>query len=93
MMFIKHTLDKDFIMPLKANRKVALSAPAKRDGQWVRLDQLALETNTPLESVDFSLLFVKQVFANEDGSTGLQYLVSSDTTLSPDHFTTLYRKR
>src|SRR5262249_23235430 len=40
MMFIKHDLDKDFIMPLKANRKVAVSQQAKRDGQWIRLDQL-----------------------------------------------------
>jgi hypothetical protein len=97
MMFIKHDLDKDFIMPLKANRKVALSEQAKRDGQWVRLDQLTLEANTPLEiyleSVDFPLLLVQQVFANEDDSTGLQYLVSSDTTLTGDQITTIYRKR
>lgn len=97
MLFIKHELDKDFIMPLKANRKVALSEQAKRDGHWVRLDQLALAANTPLEiyleSVDFPLLLVKQVFANEDGSTGFQYLVSSDTTLTVDQLTTLYRKR
>ena len=97
MMFIKHDLTKDFIMPLKANRKVALSTQAKRDGQWVRLDQLTLEANTPreiyLESVDFPLLLVKQVFANEDGSTGIQYLVSSDTTLSADQMTAIYRKR
>lgn len=97
MMFIKHELDKDFIMPLKSNRKVALSASAKRAGQWVRIDSLTLEANTPLEiyleSVDFPLLLVKQVFANEDGSTGIQYLVSSDTTLTADGMTTIYRKR
>jgi DDE superfamily endonuclease len=97
MMFIKHDLDKDFIMPLKVNRKVALSEQAKRDGQWVRLDQLTLEANTPveiyLESVDFPLLLVKHVFANEDGSTGIQYLVSSDTTLTFDQMTAIYRKR
>jgi hypothetical protein len=97
MLFIKHDLDKDFIMPLKANRKVALTEQAKREGGWIRLDQLTLEANTPLEiyleSVDFPLLLVKQVFANEDGSTGIQYLVSSDTTLSADHITTIYRKR
>ena len=97
MMFIKHDLGKDFIMPLKANRKVALSEQAKRDGQWVRLDQLTLQANTCLEiyleSVDFPLLLTKQVFANEDGSTGIQYLVSSDTTLSADQMTALYRKR
>lgn len=97
MLFIKHDLDKDFIMPLKANRKVALSAQAKRDGQWVRLDQLTLEANTAveiyLERVDFPLLLVKQVFANEDGSSGIQYLVSSDTTLTTNQITTIYRKR
>ena len=97
MLFIKHNLDKDFIMPLKANRKFALTDLSKRNGQWVRLDALTLEANTALEiyleSVDFPLLLVKQVFANQDGSTGIQYLVSSDTTLSPDQMTTIYRKR
>src|SRR5260370_18732940 len=97
MVFIKHDLDTDFIMPLKANRKVALSEQAKLDGQWVRLDPMTLEANTPveiyLESIDFPLLLVKQVFANEDGSTGIQYLVSSDTTLTGDQMTTIYPKR
>src|SRR5258706_4570283 len=40
MLFIKHVLDKDFIMPLKANRKVALTEQAKRGGQWVRLEPM-----------------------------------------------------
>lgn len=97
MRFIKHDLEKDFIMPLKANRKVALSEQAKRDGQWIRLDQLTLEANTGveiyLESVDFPLMLVKQVFANEDGSTGILYLVSSDATLTAEQITTIYRKR
>ena len=97
MRFIKQDLGKDFIMPLKANRKVALTPQAKRNGQWIRIDQLTLEANTVteiyLESVDFPLVLVKQVFANGDGSTGIQYLVSSDMTLSADAMTTIYRKR
>ena len=97
MMFIQNDLDKAFIMPLKSNRKVALSEPAKRNGQWVRLDQLTLQANTRvaiyLESVDFPLVLTKPVFANEDGSTGIQDVVSSDTTLSADQLTTLDRKR
>jgi hypothetical protein len=97
MLFIKHDLDTDFIMPLKANRKVALTEQAKRDGKWVRLDQLTLDANTCveiyLESVDFPLMLLKQVFVNEDGSTGIQYLVSSDTTLSATQMMTIYRKR
>ena len=97
MMFVKHTLHKEFIMPLKANRKVALSLADKLAGRYVRVDTLVLEPNTTqeiyLESVDFPLQLVKQVFTNEDGSIGIQYLVTSDTTLSYDDLTTLYQKR
>jgi hypothetical protein len=97
MMFIRHTLGKDFIMPLKTNRKVALSLADKQQGRYVRVDTLELEPNVLttiyLEGVDFPMLLVKQVFANEDGSTGILYLVTSDTTLSYDAITTLYQKR
>jgi hypothetical protein len=97
MMFVKHILHKEFIMPLKANRKVALSLTDKQAGRFVRVDTLVLEPNTAwdifLESVDFPLLLVKQVFTNEDGSIGIQYLVTSDTTLSYDAIPTLYQKR
>ncbi len=97
MMFVKHTLHKEFILPLKANRKVALSLADKQAGRYVRVDTLVLEPQTVrevyLEQVDVPLLLVKQVFENDDGSLGLQYLVTSDTTLSYDDITTLYRKR
>jgi hypothetical protein len=46
-----------------------------------------------LEGVDFPLLLVKQVFTNEDGSLGIRYLVSSETTLSFTAFTTTYHER
>jgi hypothetical protein len=97
MMFVKHELMADFIMPLKANRKVALSADHKQQGRYVRLDQVLLEAGIGqviyVEAVDFPLKLVKQVFANEDGSTGIQYLVCSDLDLTDDAIMTLYRKR
>ncbi len=97
MRFVKHTLDKDFIMPLKANRKVALSLADKQAGKYVRVDTLVLEPHTVreiyLEGVDFPLLLAKEVFVNEDGSHGVLYLVTSDTTLNYERLTTLYRTR
>jgi len=97
MKFIKHDLQKDFIMPIKRNRKVARSLADKQQGRFVSVDTLELEPHTPvevyLESVDFPLLLVKQVFINEDDSVGVQYLVSSDTPLTYDRMTTLYKKR
>ncbi len=97
MLFIKHTLGKDFIMPLKSNRKIALSLADKREGRFVSVETLELEPNVPmtiyLEGVDFPMLLVKQVFAHEDGSSGILYLVTSDTTLSCDNITTIYQRR
>jgi hypothetical protein len=97
MVFLKHPQHRDFICPLKANRKVALSQADKQQGRYGRVDTLELEAQTTqevyLEGVDFPLVLVKQVFTNEEGSVGIRYLVSSDTTLSFDALTTTYHKR
>ena len=97
MMFVRHTLKKHFIMPLKANRKVALNKADKRQGKYQAVDTLVIKRNTTveifLEGVDFPLLLTKQVFANEDGSSGVLYLITSDTTLSYERITALYRTR
>jgi hypothetical protein len=97
MTFVKQTLVKDFVMPLKANRKIALSPQAKQQGQYVSVATLELEPLATreiyLEGVEFPLLLIKQRFENEDGSTGMLYLVTSDRTLTYDAMTTLYRKR
>ncbi len=97
MKFIKQKQQRDFICPLKTNRKVALSLADKHQGRYTRVDTLEFEAHAAkivyLEGVDFPLALVKQVFANEDGSGGLRYLVSSDTTLSFGPLTTTYHAR
>lgn len=97
MKFVKLTLEKEFIMPLKGNRKVATSAEAKQEGRYQRVDTLELEPMKPvtmyLEGVEFALLLVKQIFTNEDGSTGIQYLVTSHTTLDGNGIAAIYQKR
>jgi DDE superfamily endonuclease len=97
LVFIKQQVHRDFICPLKSNRNVALSKTDKQQGRYLRVDTLELEAQATrevyLEGVDFPLVLVKQVFTNEDGSVGLRYLVSSDTTLSFDDLATTYHKR
>jgi hypothetical protein len=97
MNFVKLTLQKEFVMPLKGNRKVALSVDAKQQGRYQRVDTLELEPMKPvmvyLEGVEFALLLIQQVFTNEDGSTGIQYLVTSDTTLDGNGIVAIYQKR
>lgn len=97
MLFVKHELEVDFVMPLKTNRKVALSLEDKKQGRYERVDMLTIEPDTLLtiylEGVDFALHLVKQVFTNGDGSIGILYLVTSDLDLSYDDITTIYGKR
>ncbi len=97
MMLVKEYLKKDFIMPIKANRKIALSKKEKLSGQYVTVNTLELKENQQqevyLEGVSFPLLLIKQVYKNADETEGILYLVSSDLTLTYEQITTIYHKR
>ena len=97
MNYVKEEIKRDFIMPLKNNRKIALSKRDKLNGKYVTVGTLELKQDKTLtvylEGVEFPLLLVKQVFKNEDGTEGILYLVSSDLTLSYNQITTIYHKR
>lgn len=97
MVFIKHEMERDFVMPLKSNQRVALSVADKKQGRTQRIDTLQSEPKTVttvyLKGVDFPLHQITQIFTNEDGSTGVQYLVTSDLELDYDQIVTIYQKR
>lgn len=95
--FIKQDCQKDVICPIKTNRYVALSFEDKKAGRWVAVSTLEIEENSVqeiwLEGVEFPLLLGQQIFTNEDGTSGILYLISSDTTLVKDQLTTIYQRR
>jgi hypothetical protein len=97
MRLVKGELHKDFIMPLKTNRKVALSEADKRQGKYVRVDGVPLEVGQTqvvlLEGVDFPLVLCKQLFTNEDAGQVVQYLVCSNVQFTNEQVTTIYQKR
>jgi hypothetical protein len=97
MRFIHLDLKKHFVMPLKSNRKVALSLEDQQTGNFVGVETLEYLNNVPqqvyLEEVPFPLLLIRQVFTNEDGSQGILYLCTSDTTLNFEQIADLYQKR
>jgi hypothetical protein len=97
MEFITTTLRRDFVMPLKTNRKVALSAKDKQHGRYVAVDTLLPKTNECLtiylEDLNFPLILIRRVYKNKDGSCGILYLCSSDTTLDYGRMDDLYQKR
>jgi hypothetical protein len=97
MSYIKEELEKEFIMPIKTNRNVALSLEHKKRGEYEQVASVELEPGTVrevyVEQVEFPLLLCKQVFKNEDGSEGVLYLLSSDVTLDYERLTTIYQRR
>jgi hypothetical protein len=86
MRCIKEDLGKEFIIPLKSNRKVALSLGAKKRGEYEQVGSVELEPGAVrevyVEQVEFPLLLVKRVFKNEDGTEGVSYLWSVATQRS-----------
>ena len=87
---------KDFIMAMKYNRKVALRLEDKQQGHFVIIDSLRLEQGTTqlvyLKGLDFPVLLSKQVFKNKDDGEGILYLVGSDLNLIFDQIATIYQK-
>ena len=84
MICVEETLQKDFVMPLKENRKVTLDAPEVCNQSYVPVSSVDLEADSVLvvwlKGVDFPPLLVKQASTNKDGSEEIAYLVTSDTT-------------
>lgn len=97
MRYVKLTLGKDFIFPLKENRKVAVSHAGQQDRQFHAVSTLDLPEGTTqavwLEEVPFALRLARQVFRNGDGSEGVRYLVTSDLTLDWTQITQTYHRR
>lgn len=97
MRYVKLDLAREFIFPLKSNRKVALSLAEKQAGRFQAVQALDLEPDrlfeAHLEGVPFALRLIRQVFTNEDGSRGERYLVTSDVTLREDDLSAIYQRR
>ena len=95
--YLQYDLKKLFIGALKSNRNIALSKKEKLEGKFSTVEQLDLQTNRTykvwIKGLDFEVLLVKQVFTNEDGSTGVLYLVTNDLSLSFQQICAIYQKR
>lgn len=95
MGYIKVKLNKHLVMPLKNNRKVALSEDDQKAGKFVKIKDLDLEKGITvwLEYLPFPVRLVRVVFKNEDESVGVLYLATSDLELTDNHVSTIYQKR
>jgi hypothetical protein len=97
MEFVVLNLQKNFIGAIKSNRTVAMSYADKLAGTFKSVSDLDIQPGQTytvyLRGVEFPLLLVKQIFKNGDGSVGIVYLITNDTTLSYEQIITIYKKR
>ena len=95
--FVHYTLKKYFISAIKSNRLVALSEQDQLAGKFIRVYELPIQKDQAItvriKGMDFSVLLVKQVFANKDGSTGELYVVTNDLLLDAQLIATAYDSR
>lgn len=88
---------KEFITPLKTNRKVALSKQDKEAGKYIPIESLRLEPGickeVYLEKTHSAVTLIKEEYVNKDYSTANLYLVCSDLTVSYQEIISLYQKR
>jgi len=88
---------KHFIFALKSNRTFAGSLTAKKNGVFQAVESLEWEEGHVLtgylKGMSMPVRLTRQVFTNEDGSTGMLYLVTSDLTLGHTDIVTIYQKR
>jgi len=97
MVFIQNTLKKYFIFGIKSNRCVALSLEEAESGQFQQVKSLDWKdgdcATVYLKNLAFPVKLLKKVFTNEDGSTGILYLVTNDLSIEANRIYEVYQKR
>lgn len=97
MAYIHNDLQKSFIIGIKSNRTLALSEDDAKNGRYTKVKDLDLEEDIAhtvwLKGLEFSVRLLKKTFKNENGSTGVLYLVSNDMTSSAERLYEVYQKR
>lgn len=95
---IHYQLHDHFVMPVKSNRLVSLIKPKKGiKTSYQQIDQVVTIEQEPtriyLKDCSVPVSCIKQVFTNEDGSTGILYLITNDLTIDRQTIMDVYQKR
>ncbi|MDF1758866.1 MAG: transposase, partial [Legionellaceae bacterium] len=97
MAYIHNDLQKSFIIGIKSNRTLALSQNDANNGRYQQVRTIELEEDVAytvwLKGLDFPVKLLKKVFKNENGSTGVLYLISNDIQSSAERLYEVYQKR
>ena len=76
---------------------IAFSKEERKKGQYHLLNSLEFKDKEKkivwLKDLSFPVALVKRIFKNEDGSTGVLYLVTNDLDSDADQIYEIYQKR
>jgi hypothetical protein len=98
LVFIEEELKKNFVCPIKKNRKIALTLEERNNGKYVNISAIDIESGSSrliyLEGYEKPLKLIKQVVKNDDDdeSTYL-YLITNDIDLSFQEVLEIYKRR
>ena len=99
MKYIVLDINKHFVCAIKDNRMISfdITGASEKSKTWQAVSQAELEPGrvyqVRVKEVPFTLHLVKKVYHNQDGSTGVQYLLSSDTSQDAQQIDQTYQKR
>lgn len=105
MEYVVRDLGKHFIGALKDNRLISFDVSDRKkgdkqitkEGGWKPVSGAGLEAGRAykvrIKELPFDVLIVKVVYKNDNGTTGVAYLLASDTELSGDDIISGYQKR
>jgi hypothetical protein len=96
--YIVTDLGKHVVCAIKDNRTVTFdSQKPLKEQKWVKVSDMNIEPNqvykVRLKKMSFDVLLVKKVYHNLDGSIGVQYLISTDTDLTAQEVSDIYKFR
>lgn len=96
--YIVTDLGKQVVCAVKDNRTVTFdSQKPLKEQKWVKVSDMDIEPNQAykvrLKKMSFDVLLVKKVYHNLDGSIGVQYLISTDTDLTAQEVSDIYKFR
>ena len=100
--YIVKDLKKHVVCAIKSNRNITFDVQDNvqkplKEQKWVKVSDMDIEPNQAykvrLNKMSFDVLLVKKVYHNLDGSIGVQYLISTDTDLTAQEVSDLYKLR
>lgn len=99
MKYIVQDLKKHFVCALKTHRGISfdISETSQKSKLWQSVSKAEIEPDRVypvcVKDVPLTLYLIKKVYQNLDGSTGVQYLLSSDASQTSQEIDQTYQKR